>query len=771
MKQIIDYTNGTDTGEADSQATSPIANGENFDAAVLGRPTGNLRNRTEVLRVAANQAAYVQDADRGLMAFVGPASGTVTSVWDAGENSGYLMASDYIVIMPMITPGASRGYPGDGAGAYASRRAVYTMWSNGTQAVSDSGLRILSELWAFEGANDITISVTVDASVSGSPVVAVTGDATVPDSAWQPSRDNITVRINAAHTYADIVTALTASPAASALVSCAWVAGDVGGGADTDTFHGSDSGQLAGGLDGENHTISAEELAAFFAASDKNLLRPGDTLAIYYASLSDRRRATKDIPALSGSYADIPAASLANLTREPEKAMYAVPVGKMLPEGTFMFVGGWTISANVEHYAEDTASYLRSLLSSAVGTAYITHTPASGGSSNLYNYLRNFVEPTITQNNLQGSNRRFVAGDKGSNGSFYYVDSPTRVAVTAFTASARSTDTGADVRRTQAAVQIQGGVGGATALTAATLYYVYSTASGAAALTSPVTASTGDVLLGWLTTPATLGAFQPATNHVMIDYTVNGPKRKGLIAYSKPISAASTTDPLTLWITPGYVWVGGEVFYVAQTTQIKADLSATGDWAPGSGIVAGQYGFLYAQVFPNASSSTRSIAQPITSWRLDTVAPDADGMYGGWPCIAVVRCSGISTAYLNASASYPDGSVVHLNPGGNPFLTLPRLSSAVSDFSLLAGESLTDVNVMIQGGSGGLTLAMPYSTSQPFTTPGEASPSRYHCAWQDSNTVIPGPVFRVDLAASSVTGVFVQSFRYTRVYGSTPNRW
>lgn len=771
MKQEIDFKIGTDTGEADATATRPINNGDLFNAATLGRPDGNLRQRTEVLRSVVNQHGFLADADRSLMVLLSPSFATVNLSWDAGGQTGALTASDDIILISALTPGATRGGPGAGVGAFSSILASLTLWDTATEAASQNGLLITAQDWAFTGSNEITVDVILDETVPSSPVVTVTGEASVDDAAWQPGRDNVTITINSSHTYADIVSAVAGNATANALILCTWVAGDVAGGADTDAFNGADSGQLAGGLDGEHHRIASAELAAFFAASTENRLGVGDTLAIYYPSLTDRRRALSDIPRTGGSYADIPAASLVNLSREPSKAANCLPIGKLWEDGYFVFCDGTRLAPNIDHGFDTTTESLRAVLSSPAGSATVGHQTVSGSSTTVRAFLRDIVEPVTDAASQYTTGRRFsmMAGDSGPK--FYYIDVPARVGVLSFVACARATNVGKDVRRSVADVNIQAGVSGSTPLASSTLYYVYSTASGVVALTAPVTAATGDALLGWFETPSALGSGLPPTNMVSIDHSVGGPTRKGLVAYTRPTSVAGPSDPTSLWISPGYFWLGGEVFYVAQATQIKSDLSSSGSWVPGCGIVAGQYGFLYAQVTPNPSSSTRSVAQPISAWRLDTAPPDADGTYNGWPCIGIVRCSGVASGFLDGGASYPDGSVVALNAGGNPLSHLPRLSDAVADFALLEGEHLTDVDMYIQGGTGALTLAMPYSTAQPYATPGEPSPFRMITARQDSTVQAKAPIWRVDVAASSVTAVFVQGFRYTRVYGAQPTRW
>lgn len=335
MTDQLDFAyGGFDTGESDVNAISPIADSERAIAVTFNRPHTATHNRTEILRIEANRARWVRDADRALLVYL---TGGALS-WDAGTGEVTLAASAYINVVPMVSPGASRGEAWIDSGS-----TFVTRFAHGTLDTPAPGnqIQVISQRRAHEGGNEITITIDDSPGLAGIDV-NVYGDGSVTDPGSQPSKDDIQVRLDvtAGHTIADVITAVNSDPVAGALVQLTYV----GSGADTDPAYATLSAvQLEGGFDGVWHQISDTALANFFAASSDNALDPGDTLAIWYDSTKNRRQSFE-----AGGAHVISSVQLVNLSREPEKAQNAIPVCKrvsnelLFPNGTLVASGGST---------------------------------------------------------------------------------------------------------------------------------------------------------------------------------------------------------------------------------------------------------------------------------------------------------------------------------------------------------------------------------------------------------------------------------------------
>lgn len=330
MTEQIDFVSPNDSGEADDDSIQPYNNGDDWSATSLQRPVENLRVRTDTLRGEATSSRWTRMLDRAtLMSVVGAAGitwgGTVAN---AGTGALVLGASTSLRVSPFVTPGSARaGAVNEGVGVvYPTRYAIAEL----TDGV-DQEIRVLSAKQAWEGGNNITITIT-DVPSSGAISVDVTGNGAVTDPGVLPAADDVVVTYDSAlgHSIDAVITAINANPAANALVTLT----HIGTGSDADPMYDVTETPLSGGFDGVYHQISAVNLAAFFATTTENLLNEGDVLAIWYASDALRRQSTEE----SGNE-DIPAASIVNLSAEPSKAPFSVVLGKVVEDAFVLATG------------------------------------------------------------------------------------------------------------------------------------------------------------------------------------------------------------------------------------------------------------------------------------------------------------------------------------------------------------------------------------------------------------------------------------------------
>lgn len=319
MANVLDFEAGTDTGEADADSILPFANGENLNQITLSRSEQILRGRVEKLRAEANENRWVRDADRAMAMQV--EGGTLT--WGgtvAGGGSGTLVLSaGTLTVTPMTTPGSARGADHEGVGTTFPSRYAYNQFAD----IASDIFRVTSKLLQSGGGDTITFEVVENVG-NGAVSVEVLGEATVPNPATQPGARKIVVSYDPAESevWADVVTAIEAHVAADALVTIDYTPG----GGDHSLFDVAEfSLDYAG--DGIFHEITSAALASFFAAADANKLLEGDTLAIWYDTPQARRESTEE-----AAEHLIPAGSLVNLGREPEKAPHAVILGRVVDD-------------------------------------------------------------------------------------------------------------------------------------------------------------------------------------------------------------------------------------------------------------------------------------------------------------------------------------------------------------------------------------------------------------------------------------------------------
>lgn len=332
INQFVRFDQGTggDTGENAPLSTLPIQqgqalNGGNNDATgPLNSSPENLRQRTEALRQAVRDTAYMRDADRGLI-LGGP--GLVT--WPGSTtaaHSGIPVISDNLYILPMLTPGAAQAAP---IPPVASKFGTVTLQKTGPAA----GIVLTSNRRSYDGGDQISVTV-----VSGTVFSAVLSDS--PQRSiiiTAPAGTTLTTVINA-------VNLLVPSGEVTALVTAALAPGAAG----TDLLLIPQAKQfVAGNYDGEGHALTPAALAAFFVANPGSALAEGDTLCIQYADLvalatdpqplGGRRQSIPE-----NSNTAIPSGSFFNSRVNPEKLVNAIPVCKVV-NGDLVFLNGQRI--------------------------------------------------------------------------------------------------------------------------------------------------------------------------------------------------------------------------------------------------------------------------------------------------------------------------------------------------------------------------------------------------------------------------------------------
>ena len=345
MKHLLPFEGGADTGEATTDSIVPVVNGEDIAIATVNRPTEVLRARTETLRAEAGYTAWARDADRALTYHL--EGGTLT--WtgaadplDVNYGASYptytkgrlvLSAAAKMLVAPMFGPGTARGEQAPSLSDIEDQVSVdwpsrFAYASAGTAA---DGIDFVSARHVFDGGNNITVTAS---SLSGNgPVqVTVTGNGAVSDYGVQPGQDDIVVvfdPLDAANTIQHVVDAINAHPVASQLVTA-----DLWDGANGASLAYAFSVELTNGLDSVVHEINDVNLAGFFNNDPDNLLREGDVLAIAYETIRVRRRSVE----ATGDHV-VQAIQLINMTVERERAVNALPIGRVV-DNVFVLTTG-----------------------------------------------------------------------------------------------------------------------------------------------------------------------------------------------------------------------------------------------------------------------------------------------------------------------------------------------------------------------------------------------------------------------------------------------
>lgn len=297
---MISFWNANgDTGNADTASVQPITDGENVNATISGRPSENLRLRTEVLHQAVSGAELAQ-ALKSLTYSVTDSGGdnTVSLNWDgsydpinvasANPTQG-TASSGRFWLAGTSGPSLVLTTPAYAATAVAANATV-TLTGNGTGAGSSVAITLNSTLAALFGANYTRVrvftSLTSELGV-GVKATAAMGFANAAVHFTAPSAPGtsypiappanatgdlstltIQVRADGTSTLGDIATAIaTLAGGQTVPFSLHYATGQSSATAipatSTTAF---DSGYvtLAGGLDSLHWTLAAADLAAFF---------------------------------------------------------------------------------------------------------------------------------------------------------------------------------------------------------------------------------------------------------------------------------------------------------------------------------------------------------------------------------------------------------------------------------------------------------------------------------------------------------------------------
>ncbi len=328
VKQFVDFSNNTanDTGENTATSIQRIDDGETLNQTVLRRPSESLRQRTEALKNAEGDSLFLRDADRGLI-IAGP--GRIT--WPGSTTvaaTGIPVLSDVLWVLPMLTPGFAQVSPVPPvASAYG------TLHLKRVTGSLDSIL-VTSIRRSYAAGDQINVTVTAGA------VFSCTLDAA---TGYQR-----TIRIVAtgATQLSTVITALNgltpSAPDNTQLVSAALENGALG----TDLLLTVQAQQfMSGNYDGEGHTITPANIAAFFVANPTSALAEGDTLCVQYTTVSDtattggRRQALPE-----NANTSIPVGSFFNSRLNPEKLVNALPICKVV-NGSLVFGTGAGLAA------------------------------------------------------------------------------------------------------------------------------------------------------------------------------------------------------------------------------------------------------------------------------------------------------------------------------------------------------------------------------------------------------------------------------------------
>lgn len=318
---IVPFLDFTDTYDSDGfaeAAISPVQDGELLRATTSGdclrRPLDVLRRRVEILRTFADDALWLRDADRAVGLFT-PAAGT-SATWNgtvaAGGDGKFTLSND-LWVGPYLTPGNNTNTPpvGSPVGSLSLLRA------------DSAPLVVLTSLLhAYAGGAKIMVEV-----VAGPTLIFTEADGHLRLIAPVGTTRDQALAAMSTSTFV----AATAAPAT----------------AGTDLLLIPQSKQrIPGNVDGEIHVVTAANLAAFFA-DPANVLRDGDTIAIWYASLVEspatggRRQSIPE----NGNTA-VPPGSLFNSRVAPDKLTNAIPIAKVMG-GKLVFIDGTSLPKDV----------------------------------------------------------------------------------------------------------------------------------------------------------------------------------------------------------------------------------------------------------------------------------------------------------------------------------------------------------------------------------------------------------------------------------------
>lgn len=327
ITQFLDFSNNTnsDTGDNTAGSILPMLNGETVDQTVLNRPGESLRQRTEAVRNIERDALFLRDSDRNLI-ITGPGKITWPGSTTAAA-SGIPSISDTLWILPMLTPGFAQTAP---VPPVASTFGVIHL----KRADALNSIAVNSLRRSYAEGDRINITVVADLVFSCSLTVE------------QPYSRSIHIVATPTTTLATTIAALNGllppAPDNTQLVLAALEGGALG----SDLLLTSQAQKyMAGNYDGEGHTLTPANMAAFFVANPASALGEGDTLCVEFVMVEDtasaggRRQATPE-----NGNTTVPIGSYFNSRTSPDKLVNALPICKVV-NGSLVFSTGVEIPA------------------------------------------------------------------------------------------------------------------------------------------------------------------------------------------------------------------------------------------------------------------------------------------------------------------------------------------------------------------------------------------------------------------------------------------
>ncbi len=412
----LTYTTPDDTDVNELDAIQPFVQGEDANANTFNRPGENLRLRTERSRIAANVNSYLSENP-----FSGYLldSGSVTVQWDGeydgtpsapavgSAGSGAFTVNGDITLLPLIGTGTLRDADEKiyGPGGTPSIKA----WTDVVMGASN--LRVVSDLYAHDGGDWVEFEVVVATVNLVTPTVEVFGVAPVDgEHGFGPGKLHVRVTISNGDTdtteVQHVISAVAADPDAQNIMTVwphptlAYTAADPAA-AVTKTG-------LTRGLNNQIIVITSAALDAVWTRGDDVRMQEGDVLAIAF----DDARARRGFIPEAGS-SEVVAASIVNLTEEPEKAPYAIPLCRA-QSGRLHFAHGVIIE---EYDAAQVTPRLKGGDASTIATPAVTKTTIAlsqlsveGQLNELATYVEDiydgtFPVSTLTVNSLLASDR------------------------------------------------------------------------------------------------------------------------------------------------------------------------------------------------------------------------------------------------------------------------------------------------------------------------------------------------------------------------------
>jgi hypothetical protein len=329
VQQFIDYSVNTasDTGENNAASINALQDSQPLDSAHITSGDQSLRQRSEAIRNTFKDSLYLRDADRNLI-LAGP--GLIT--WPGSTTvaaSGIPVISDNLYLMPMLTPGSAQTPP---IPPVASVFGTIGLQKTGPAA----GIVVTSLRRNYANGDQISIDVASGASFSCTLDAETTYQRTIHIVATGST--TLTTVINALNALTPAGPVGDTTPIVSAALAVGASGSDLLLAPQTKQF-------MSGNYDGEGHTITPANLAAFFSGNPSSALAEGDALCLQYVMVSDtgstggRRQAIPE-----NSNTAVAVGTFFNSRVHPEKLVNAIPICKVV-NGYLVFATGVTVPA------------------------------------------------------------------------------------------------------------------------------------------------------------------------------------------------------------------------------------------------------------------------------------------------------------------------------------------------------------------------------------------------------------------------------------------